>query len=100
MRIVRTKIMHEGTFELLVEAALGARQRLRHRGRYYERIAGRPSAAIYRRSSHGLEWIQDRVEDYEFGFHQALLRNWCGPDGVIRPHSRLLRGPNGALRPR
>jgi hypothetical protein len=99
MRIVRTKIMHESTFGLLVEAALGAEPRLRYRGRYYERIAGRSSAAIYRRSPHGLAWIQDRVEDYEFGFYQALLRNWCGPDGVIRPRTHLLRGPNGAFRP-
>lgn len=99
MRILRTKIMHEGTFEQLVEAALGAEQCLKHRGRHYELVAGRPSAAVYRRSAHGLRWIQERVEDYESALYHALLSRSCGPDGVIRRRTKLVRGLNGAFRP-
>ena len=99
MKIIRTKIMHPGTFESLVEAALGVETRLRHRGQYYEPIAGARSAAVYRRSSHGLSWIQQRAEDYEFAVFQALLRGACDRDGMLRPRAHLLRGANGALRP-
>jgi hypothetical protein len=98
MKIIRTKVVHQGTFDSLVEAALGVQTRLRHRGRYYERIAGRSAAAIYRRSSHGLAWIQDRVEDYEFCFFHALVQGACDRDGALRPRTLLLRGPNGAYR--
>ena len=93
------KVLHQGTFESLVEAALGAGQRLEHRGRYYERIAGGRAVAIYRRAPHGLEWIQERVEDYEFSLFHRLLTGHCGDDGMIRRHACLIRGRNGTYRP-
>ena len=98
MRIVRIKVFHQGTFEALVEAAQGAGRCLQHRGQHYERIAGGARLAIYRRSPHGLNWIRDRVEDYEFGLFLRLLSGSCGRDGFIRRHASVARGPNGAYR--
>lgn len=99
MRIVRVKVLHEGTFESLLSAALDVGACLHYRGRYYQRIAGGRSVAIYRLSSHGLVWIQDRVEDYESGFFQHLLSGRCGRDGIIRRHASVRRAVSGAYRP-
>ena len=99
MRIVRVKVLHRGTFDSIVRAAVGGPRCLQHRGRCYERIAGRRKAGLYRLSPHGLAWIQDRVEDYEFGLFGGLLTGVCGRDGTIRRHTTgFIRQPNGAYR--
>jgi len=100
MRIVRVKVLHPGTFAAIVSAAVGAQQCLQYRDRCYERIAGRRRAGVYRLSSHGLAWIQERVEAYEFSLFSSLLTGVCGRDGMIRRHTTgFARQPNGAYRP-
>ena len=101
MRIVRVKVFHQGTFESLLAAALEADQCLRYRGCYYQRVAGGHRAAIYRRSPHGLAWIQDRVDDYEFALFSRLLAGHCDRSGAVRLRTTgLVRQSNGAYRPR
>jgi hypothetical protein len=99
MRIIRVPVFHEGTFQAIVAAACRAGSCITHRGGCWELIEGGRSFAFYRRAPFTLDWIQDRVEDYEFHFYSQLLHGHVGRDGLLRPHARVSRTASGAYRP-
>jgi hypothetical protein len=99
VRIVRIRVLHEGTFWSLVRAACESERCLRHEGRYWVQVAGGNGLAAYRPANCSLGWFQERVEEYEVFLYRQLLEGHVGRDGRLRPHSRLRQGPGGAYRP-
>jgi hypothetical protein len=95
---VRVPIFHEGTFRALVSAAAQGQGCLRYRGDYWEPIEIGYKFSFYRRTGLSLACLQQRIESYELYFYSQLLNGRFGSDGVLRPHSRLRRGPDGAYR--
>lgn len=86
---MRVRIFHKAAFRALVsEAAVGARC-FRHAGRYWKPLHQGRRFAVYGAAPDYLASLQDRVEDYEFSFYQSLLRDHCGRDGLLRPHTCL-----------
>jgi len=97
-RIVRVPIYHEATFHAILSAANQAQSCLCYRGESWEPVEMGRSFSLYRLAPTGLRRIQERVDRYELFFYSRLLEERFGSDGVLRPATRLRRGPNGALR--
>jgi len=97
-RIVRVPVFHEGTFRALLLAALRAGRCVRHAGAYWQPIHAGHKLGVYSRATYDLTWIQERVDDYERFFYSRLLQAQCGPDDLLRPRTKLVRGAAGAYR--
>lgn len=96
-RITRVPVFHEGAFLALVAAALEAQSCLKYRGRLWEPVEVGRQVAFYRLAPYRPGWLRERVEQYEFHFYRRLLQECYGRDGLLRPHARVVRRPNGAL---
>jgi len=92
-------VFHEGTFRALVAAARRAQGCLRYAGTAWELIERGRAYALYRPAGLGLAGFQERVEQYELHFYSRLLHGCCGPDGILRPRSHLIRASDGTYRP-
>ena len=100
MRIARLQICHEGTFWSLVAAARGVNGGcIRYGGAYWELVESWGRFSVYRRYPYDLDWLHERVEQYELFLYSQLLAGRFGPDGVLRPHTHLSLAPTGAYRP-
>jgi hypothetical protein len=97
-RIVRVPIYHEGTFRAIVSTALSSGSCVSYAGESWEPIEESGAFGVYRLAPAALPLMQERIENYEDFFYSRLLEGWCGTDGVMRPRTRLRRGPNRALR--
>lgn len=97
-RIKRTPIYDQGTFQALLHAACEAGRCLRHAGRYWVPLVRGRQVSVYRLADYSLEWLQERVEQYEFSLYLCLATAHCGRDGALRRRSRLRRSPSGVYR--
>ncbi len=98
MRIVRTPVFHPLMFRRLLHEALTSQACLRYRGNWWEPVVGGRTFSVYQRAPDLLAGVQEQVETYEFSLYAGMLRSYCGPDGKIRPRSRLWRGADGVYR--
>lgn len=96
-RITRVPVFDKGAFLAIVAAALEAQSCVRYRERLWEPVAVGRHVAFYRLAPYRPGWFRERVEQYEFHFYRRLLQECYGRDGLLRPHTRLVRRPNGAL---
>jgi hypothetical protein len=98
VRLIRVTVYHEGTFRAIVRAALEGIGCFHHDGRFWQPVESGRGCEIYRRAPDYLDWLQQRVEDYEHFFYTRLIHDHCGQDGVLRPRAQLRRGRCGAYR--
>lgn len=98
MRIVRSPVFDRMTFNELLDEALTGQTCLRYGGRRWAPVVAGRSFSIYQEAPDVLGWVQDRVEAYELSIYAAMLRSHCGPDGRMRPRTRLYRGADGVYR--
>lgn len=99
MRIVRHPIFHQGTFEKILKALQQASLCHRAAGTYWEPVFRHNGVRIYRRAEYDLEWLQERVEEYEHYLYRSLAMGFCGKDGLLRPRTRnVTRAPGGGFR--
>ncbi len=100
MRVTRVRVYHEGTFRALVRAAGFATSRcLHYGGAYWQPVERRRGIRVYRRYPYDLDWLRDRIEQYELFLYSRLLSGRVGRDGMIRRHTHVVRARNGAYRP-
>jgi hypothetical protein len=93
--ILRDAVFHRAAFcEMLSEALRGIKC-LRHGGQYWEPLHLGRDFALYRRAPDFLDRLRLRLKHYEFCFYRTLLHGYCGPDGLLRPRTRLWRRPDG-----
>ena len=98
MRMIRVAVYHEGTFRAIVRTALRGLGCFPHGGRLWVPLESGRGYAIYRRGPDCLDWLRQRVEDYEQFFYTRLLHGHCGADGILRPHTQLHRAGGRAYR--
>jgi hypothetical protein len=100
MRIVRVPVFHEGTFETILRIAQEASRCLPYKGCYWRPLHRGRRFAIFTRAPFDLEWVQQRVEDYEFYIYSLLASGHYGADGHLKPRSHLHRSRTGVYRAR
>ncbi len=99
MRIVRHPIYHQGTFEKILRCLGQASLCHRAAGRYWEPVYRLDGVRIYRRAEHDLEWLQERIEEYDNHLYRSLAGGFCDKDGLLRPRTRnVFRSPGGGFR--
>lgn len=98
MRIVRTPVFHPLMFKELLDEVMTGQAGLRYRGKWWAPLVTERTFSVYRRAPDLLAGVQEQVETYEFSLYAGMLRSYCGPDGKIRPRSRLWRGADGVYR--
>lgn len=98
MRIFRQAIFHQGTFESILKALHRARRCHRAAGGYWELVFRHDGVQIYRRAEYDLEWLRERVEEYENHLYRSLASGFCGKDGLLRQRTINVLHTSGGFR--
>jgi hypothetical protein len=99
MRIIRHTIFHQGTFESILRALEHASRCYRAAGGYWEPVFHADGVRIFQRAEYDLEWLRERVEEYEHYLYCSLAGGYCGKDGLLRRRTvNVLRAPGGGYR--
>ncbi|NIM05819.1 MAG: hypothetical protein GTO55_06170 [Armatimonadetes bacterium] len=99
MRIIRHTIFHRGTFNAILKALRRASRCHRAAGGYWEPVFRHKGVRIYERAEFDLEWLRERVEEYENYLYCSLANGFCGSDGILRQRTtNVLRSPGGGFR--
>lgn len=99
MRILRIPVFHEGTFQAIVAGARRAQACISYAGTLWEPVEQEGAFVLYCRTSFDPGLILERLAHYEYHLYRRLLHEHSGPDGMLRPHTHLIRGADGTYRP-
>lgn len=95
-RIVRSGIYHSGTFRSILQQLDRLEGCLHYRGRYWRLIARQDGVSLYREQSDPLEWLRERVADYDEYMVSRLAMGVVGRDGILRARTtRVVRTARG-----
>lgn len=98
LRIVRQRIYHQGTFEVILKRLAHMSRCCRAGGRYWELVFSQGGVRIYRPAEYDPEWLRERLEQYEHYFYQSLAGGFCGRDGLLRSRTHNVRPVSGGFR--
>jgi hypothetical protein len=98
MRIIRHKILHEGTFKHILRAAQSARRSYRYNGRYWRQVSREEGVRIYCLATYDAAYIRSRVTEYERFLYASLAGGFSGRDSILRPRTRNVYRISGSYR--